>query len=552
MKAVLTCTHCRAQHHISEAKILGKKGKFFCKFCRFENSFNFKSTNAQIGSAFSYNLNFSGDLPTNPVIGWFEGKKYEELSFCWIEDKLEIIPSSAGNLKKDLSISILGLSYPRKIKGFRFDVIPGDPGSPQRQILGLRNFSTNSSYRLSITVIEETESAVTGLIYLALPDPDKTYLYGRYKAEKMHIINFLENGSYDKNLPSYLSNFVSAKAYSLAGSILYLQECFTRLTEEEKLQLLELLIESWVVDSSSDSHKFSFSAENVVFNFILSEKKMMESLVFFLANHVLPSNSIWAIIEGKIKNHPSLEFAFLQVFKKRFPDEIQKISGNNEQTPTGPLERDPSVAIQKDDHISLSALLDSGLPIDYLVEDTKVNPFGFNILHESFYGLGAKCGLLLLEKGANPNFLDKNGETPLFKICQNNEMALKDKVLLLDAILPLHANVDHQSNSGMTSLHWCSMFCEPTIAKKLIQSGANIHLLDNQGFAALHEACRYGNTSVLALLLEAGADAKLLGKNGKSGRDFATHELENAELEGDEEKKAKFQRILSLLAVYGG
>jgi len=552
MKAILTCTHCRAQHQISEAKILGKKGKFFCMSCHSENGFDFKSAITQISSAFSYNLNFSGDLPTEPIVGWFEGKKYGELNLYWIEDKLEIIPSVDGSPKKELSISILGLSYPRKIKGFRFDVVPSDSGNSQRQVLGLRNFSTNSSYRLSLTVNEETESFVTGLIYLALPDPDKTYLYGSYKAEKIHIINFLDDGSYDKNLPSYVSNFVSAKAYSLAGSILYLQECFTRLTEEEKSQLFELLIESWITDFSVESHKFSFTEENVIFNFILSEKKMMESLIFFLGNHILPSNSVWAMIEAKTKNHPSLDFAFLPVFKKRFPEEIQKIFGNKEQANADLLEKDPSLAIQSDDHISLSALLDSGLSVNYVVEDEKTNPFGFNILHESFYGLGARCGLLLLKRGADPNFLDKNGETPLFKICQNNEMSLKDKVLLLDAILPLHASIDHQSNSGMTALHWCSMFCEPTIAKKLIKSGANIHLSDNQGFAALHEACRYGNTSVLALLLEAGGDAKLLGKNGKSGRDFATQELETAELEGDEEKQAKFQRILALLEVYGG
>jgi ankyrin repeat protein len=122
----------------------------------------------------------------------------------------------------------------------------------------------------------------------------------------------------------------------------------------------------------------------------------------------------------------------------------------------------------------------------------------------------------------------------------------------MDEILRQKVNVNVQSINGMTALHWCSIFGEPTLAKKLLLAGINLHISDLNGNTPLHEACKFGHSSVLALLLEAGARPNEKNNEEKTGRDMAFEGLEIAELEGDLENKNRFQRILSLLDVYGG
>ncbi len=90
------------------------------------------------------------------------------------------------------------------------------------------------------------------------------------------------------------------------------------------------------------------------------------------------------------------------------------------------------------------------------------------------------------------------------------------------------------------------------LQKKLLLAGINLHISDLNGNTPLHEACKFGHSSVLALLLEAGARPNEKNNEEKTGRDLAFEGLEIAELEGDLENKNRFQRILSLLDVYGG
>ena len=131
-------------------------------------------------------------------------------------------------------------------------------------------------------------------------------------------------------------------------------------------------------------------------------------------------------------------------------------------------------------------------------------------------------------------------------------MHLQDKLSILDTFISLRIDVNHQSENRMAALHWCALFGEPSLAKKLIQAGAIVDILDFNNNTSLHESCKFGHSAILALLLESGAKANLKNKDGKTGRDLALEELEIAELEGDEEKLGRYERIISLLDVYGG
>lgn len=88
----------------------------------------------------------------------------------------------------------------------------------------------------------------------------------------------------------------------------------------------------------------------------------------------------------------------------------------------------------------------------------------------------------LLEQGANPNVVGKDGKSPL------SISSIKNKI---------------------------------SIVNRLIKKGAKIDYIDFQGKTALMEACEKGNTDTIKLLLESHADVKIKNKDNKNCVDFA-------------------------------
>ncbi|TGN17328.1 ankyrin repeat domain-containing protein [Leptospira idonii] len=554
MKAILICSQCSSEHHITESKIQGKKGKFRCKSCSFLNPFDRSEAGSQEAPAPSpklvlFDLQFESEIPETELHGQWKGHFFDDFRSVWFDDRLLILPADENEIFQPKEyISITGLAHPKKLKGFRFDVRPDDRENQSRMVSVSDTFSANSGYRLSLTVESESETSVQGKIYLAIPDETNTYLNGTFKALRIQTVEFESNGTFSKELPSFVSNKLAAKVYTLSGNTLHLQESFSRLFEEEKRILLETLFEHWII-GEGEAESLVLTEENVIFKFSLSEKKMTESLIFLIGNQVYPDASSWDTIKNKLESFSDTNPSFVGILKKKFPTEMERLLEPPSSNPSG---QDPSIAIQKDDPILLREILNSGVSPSYVSPESSLNPLSFSLLHEALSSAGAKCGQLLLDSGADPNHVDKNGETPLFRLCQNNEISLKDKTTLLDSLITLGINVDQQSLNGMTGLHWCSIFGEPSLAKRLIQGGANIHIADNFGNTSLHEACKFGHSSVLALLLEAGAMPNVFNQEHRCGRDLAFESLESAELQGNEEEVARYERILSLLDVYGG
>lgn len=91
----------------------------------------------------------------------------------------------------------------------------------------------------------------------------------------------------------------------------------------------------------------------------------------------------------------------------------------------------------------------------------------------------------LIEKGANVNEVDNDGNTPLHIACKSSD----EKIV--NFLLANHAYVNSVNENGNTPLHEvCSMISDKwELAKSLILYGANLDLKNNQGDTPLHLAC---------------------------------------------------------------
>lgn len=111
----------------------------------------------------------------------------------------------------------------------------------------------------------------------------------------------------------------------------------------------------------------------------------------------------------------------------------------------------------------------------------------------------------LLNKGADINGKDANGETPLH-IAWN-----LDVHSMIPLLLNLGASVNSTDSSEMTLLHLAAFVGSPKFVRLLLVKGASTHCCDEDGRTPLHHAVRQALTSkrkaralrVVRLLLEA-------------------------------------------------
>jgi ankyrin repeat protein len=562
MKVVLSCQHCLADHQISETKVAGKRGMFRCQRCKALTPFSFVSSDKiAVESQPSatppsskialFDLNFEQSIPTTPVRGQFQGAFLDKIKVYWFEHQVLFLgPEEADIFQAENFVSITGISDPKKIRGLQFDVRPSDAPNKNREINVSNSLKINSGYRLSLFVEDQDQRTVSGRLYFAIPDLQITYFYGSFVATRILSINFAADGSSDNVLPEFLSNYLTSKALLLSGNSITAQDSFNRLSPDEKSSLLSVIIDLWKTDSTDETYNYKFFEENTLFSIPISEKKMNEALVFLIANQVQVGSNFWSLLKKKIKKSVTKEDSYIHILTKRYPNEVKQII--EELSNRMVIPKDPSAIILRDDSESLKALLDSGFSANFVKAEDESNPLAFSILEEAVSVETSKCAWLLLEYGADPNYEDKISETAIFKLCQNNFMHLQEKIALMGELLKRGLNVNHQSQNKMSALHWCALFGEPSLAKRLIQAGIDVNLPDHSENTSLHEACKFAHSSVLALLLEAGAKPNLQNQDQKTGRDLAFEGLEIAQLEEDHENQERFERILSLLDVYGG
>lgn len=146
----------------------------------------------------------------------------------------------------------------------------------------------------------------------------------------------------------------------------------------------------------------------------------------------------------------------------------------------------------------------------------------------------------LLQKGVNTKAKDRDGQTPLFKVLndQDSVMSLIEhgadvNASANDGMTPLHlagnpavvsillshgAAVNAKNNAGLMPLYGCS---SPEKLKLLIDNHADVNLQINSGETPLHSAASCGSLPNVKALVENGAQVNVKNQHGKSPLDLS-------------------------------
>jgi ankyrin repeat protein len=104
----------------------------------------------------------------------------------------------------------------------------------------------------------------------------------------------------------------------------------------------------------------------------------------------------------------------------------------------------------------------------------------------------------LLSNGADPNFVNKNGQTPLLVACSKPH-CFQD--LIIESLLSFGADPNVKDQIGCTPLIWACSTGSLLSIKSLIQNGASLEAVDALGITPLGKASLSGNYSAVEVLL---------------------------------------------------
>lgn len=167
----------------------------------------------------------------------------------------------------------------------------------------------------------------------------------------------------------------------------------------------------------------------------------------------------------------------------------------------------------------IHAMLEKNLPLDIPVS-------GMYPLHIAINNKDFELAKRLLENKANPNRLDEEQKSPLYKLLKiATELSKerdKNKIDQIRSLLKLlihnGADVNKEITKKLTALHWITKFAtEPDqmeIIELLINYGANVNALSPEGTTPLIMAAKYNNQTMMKLLLQKGADPLVINKAG--------------------------------------
>ena len=140
------------------------------------------------------------------------------------------------------------------------------------------------------------------------------------------------------------------------------------------------------------------------------------------------------------------------------------------------------------DAAALAALLDAALPVDLR------NQNGDSLLMLASYNAHNDAARLLLARGADPNFVNDQGHTPLAGA------AFKGDAGMIHLLVDHGAEIDGRCADGKTALIFAAMFDRVEALEALIAAGAAADLRDTAGASALDMARAMGAERVLQRL----------------------------------------------------
>jgi ankyrin repeat protein len=111
---------------------------------------------------------------------------------------------------------------------------------------------------------------------------------------------------------------------------------------------------------------------------------------------------------------------------------------------------------------------------------------------------------MMIEQGADVNFQDSRGKTPLHRAVRNGDY--EHVTLLLNHGADINLK-DVEGGTALRSVILCSK--HPEILRLLMANGANIHDIDKIGKMQCQQIFKYGNERAVKILLNYGADMRV-------------------------------------------
>ncbi|XP_063773114.1 E3 ubiquitin-protein ligase HACE1 isoform X2 [Pseudophryne corroboree] len=193
---------------------------------------------------------------------------------------------------------------------------------------------------------------------------------------------------------------------------------------------------------------------------------------------------------------------------------------------TRSLRRARTIELPEDNETAVYTLMpmvmaDQHRSVSELLSNSKFDVnYAFGRVKRSLLHIAANCGsveclVLLLKKGANPNYQDISGCTPLHLAARNGQKKCMSR------LLEYNADVNICNNEGLTAIHWLAVNGRTELLHDLVQHVSNVDVEDAMGQTALHVACQNGHKTTVLCLLDSGADINRPNVSGATPLYFA-------------------------------
>ncbi|XP_048209719.1 E3 ubiquitin-protein ligase HACE1 isoform X2 [Perognathus longimembris pacificus] len=193
---------------------------------------------------------------------------------------------------------------------------------------------------------------------------------------------------------------------------------------------------------------------------------------------------------------------------------------------TRSLRRARTVELPEDNETAVYTLMpmvmaDQHRSVSELLSNSKFDVnYAFGRVKRSLLHIAANCGsveclVLLLKKGADPNYQDISGCTPLHLAARNGQKKCMSK------LLEYSADVNICNNEGLTAIHWLAVNGRTELLHDLVQHVSDVDVEDAMGQTALHVACQNGHKTTVQCLLDSGADINRPNVSGATPLYFA-------------------------------
>lgn len=106
----------------------------------------------------------------------------------------------------------------------------------------------------------------------------------------------------------------------------------------------------------------------------------------------------------------------------------------------------------------------------------------------------------------------------------HESITAKNKKSISEYLIKEKINVNKQDDSGMTPLHYCSIYKDFSVAELILKHGGDLSISDNYGNQPLWTAtfnCKGRYYDMVKLFIAYGADAYHVNNAGRSPLDFA-------------------------------